>query len=553
MWQLLKDLLLSRPKGAAEPMGSAALRRDHPQAGGWKDCNFLERVTVNTLELTDCAAFSRWPKGLTVRGKVTLIRCHNLLELPKDLHVAGSLFIEHCPKLRGLPEGLRVDGDLRVANCASFERIGAGARVKGITELLRLPVFSEWFPEELLGESLVMSDCPSVRDLALSERVTGPVKVQACNALTELRAARVSLRWDVRIESCAALKALPREVQIDGNLVLRDCANLEQMPETLRAWKVDLRDCPRVERLPERIEARTIELTRLPRLAHWPERVRAVPYLTVSDCRLFPGFGPEPLSCSQLRLLGCSAVQGLPERLSACELLEITASPWLTALPKELTVGWSLRLGDCHNLRALPEELYLSEQLSLRGCTGLTRMPRILMIGSPGQQRQALLDLRGCTGLREIPHGVSLWGAIDVAGSGIRSLPESLGQTGILWNGVEVDARIAFAPETLSADEVMAERNAEVRRIMMQRMGLARFMKEAKAHVLNQDRDAGGPRRLLRIHDGRQAIVCLHVFCPSTGREYMLRVPPHMDTCHEAAAWMAGFNDPSQYAPMVET
>jgi hypothetical protein len=33
----------------------------------------------------------------------------------------------------------------------------------------------------------------------------------------------------------------------------------------------------------------------------------------------------------------------------------------------------------------------------------------------------------------------------------------------------------------------------------------------------------------------------------------MLRVPPTVRTCHEAVAWTAGFDDPEQYTPRVET
>jgi len=40
---------------------------------------------------------------------------------------------------------------------------------------------------------------------------------------------------------------------------------------------------------------------------------------------------------------------------------------------------------------------------------------------------------------------------------------------------------------------------------------------------------------------------------PSTGRQSVLRVPPDMETCQQAAAWVAGFDDPKNYRPQVET
>jgi|GEM_PF-5634718 len=48
-------------------------------------------------------------------------------------------------------------------------------------------------------------------------------------------------------------------------------------------------------------------------------------------------------------------------------------------------------------------------------------------------------------------------------------------------------------------------------------------------------------------------LVGLNCRCPSTGREYLLRVPPMTKTCHEAAAWIAGFDDPRDYHPDQET
>ena len=89
---------------------------------------------------------------------------------------------------------------------------------------------------------------------------------------------------------------------------------------------------------------------------------------------------------------------------------------------------------------------------------------------------------------------------------------------------------------------------------MIERMGYTRFAREANAKVLDEDRDAGGKRQLLRIElQEDEPLVCLSCSCPSTARQYFLRVPPAMTSCHEAAAWIAGFDDASLYRPLVET
>ena len=77
---------------------------------------------------------------------------------------------------------------------------------------------------------------------------------------------------------------------------------------------------------------------------------------------------------------------------------------------------------------------------------------------------------------------------------------------------------------------------------------------EAGARTLDRDTDAGGPRQLLHIAIPEdEDLVGLNCFCPSTGRQYLLRVPPSLTTCHQAAAWLAGFDDPDRYHPDIET
>jgi hypothetical protein len=150
-------------------------------------------------------------------------------------------------------------------------------------------------------------------------------------------------------------------------------------------------------------------------------------------------------------------------------------------------------------------------------------------------------------------------GPIDVAGSGLRGLPERLSRSArILWRGVVVPPDVIFRPETLTPEQILGQRNAELRRVMLERVGLDRVLQKAKAEVVDSDRDAGGVRRLVRMalagRFGRDRDRCyLHCQCPSTGREYLLRVPPETRTCRQAAAWLAGFEDPEAYRPVLET
>jgi hypothetical protein len=166
----------------------------------------------------------------------------------------------------------------------------------------------------------------------------------------------------------------------------------------------------------------------------------------------------------------------------------------------------------------------------------------------------AQLNLSECTGIAALPDGLTVGSWLDLAHTGIRSLPASLSGVRLRWRGVPIDERIAFRPHTITAREVLNEQNAELRRVLLERMGYEAFLAEAQAMVLDRDRDAGGERRLLWVPlAGDEDLVCLAVYCPSTGRQYILRVPPSTRTCHQAAAWIAGYDNPDDYRPIQET
>jgi hypothetical protein len=159
--------------------------------------------------------------------------------------------------------------------------------------------------------------------------------------------------------------------------------------------------------------------------------------------------------------------------------------------------------------------------------------------------------------LRDLPGSLRITGWIDVAQSGLaesKRLPASLNGVDIRWQGVRIEERILLRPETITVAEILGENNAERRRVLVDRFGISRFMKESNAAVLDEDTDTGGKRQLLRVElKDDEPLVTLSCLCPSTGRHYFLRVPPDVQTCHHAAAWIAGFDDPDQYHPTLET
>lgn len=290
--------------------------------------------------------------------------------------------------------------------------------------------------------------------------------------------------------------------------------------------------------------------------------------LDLSDCTAFQNL-PERLTCFELRLANTKVLQ-LPDDLRVESILELSGCGVLKSLPPRLSVG-TLNLRGCRSLAELPEDLDVwfldltgcwsfrrwpqrakirSGRLTLRGCTALNSLP-------PYLGPLAALNVRDCPNLRELPDSIRITGWIDVAQSGLaetRRLPASLDGVDIRWQGVRIDERILLRPESIRLDEILGEANAERRRVLIDRFGVSRFMSESGAAVLDTDRDPGGERQLLRVElQGDEPIVTLSCSCPSTGRRYFLRVPPTVSSCHQAAAWIAGFDDPDQYHPILET
>ncbi len=161
------------------------------------------------------------------------------------------------------------------------------------------------------------------------------------------------------------------------------------------------------------------------------------------------------------------------------------------------------------------------------------------------------LRLTDCEHLTELPDDLVLGGPIEVGGSGLRDLSPSLANARLLWRGVLVPPDVVFHPERLAPLDVLRQPNAELRRVMVERLGAESLLAGVKAQTVDADTDAGGERKLVHVPaPNYRFLVCR---CPSTARQYLLRVPPATHTCHQAAAWMAGFDDPADYRPRVET
>lgn len=116
------------------------------------------------------------------------------------------------------------------------------------------------------------------------------------------------------------------------------------------------------------------------------------------------------------------------------------------------------------------------------------------------------------------------------------------------WHGTMVPRRVVDG-HFLDAERILAEPNSELRRMMIERYGLARFREEARADRLHRDHWGTLWRVPVR---GDEPVVTVEVVnstpeLDGTRRRYELRVPPGMRTALEAVAWTFGLS-PRDYA-----
>jgi hypothetical protein len=458
----------------------------------------------------------RAPAGILVQGDLSFDGERELAALPEGLEVR-SLSVSRCEGLRALPAGLR---------CFRLDISGTPlTELPGDTQVTEVVVARRCaelasLPDGLRLDWLDVSDCRQLRSLPAGLR---------CHRLSISHTPIASLPPDLEVtdtleaDGCDELASLPAGLRLRW-LDVSDCVRLTTLPDDLRVTgTLDVRGCVHLERLPTGLELDELDATGCIWLAALPDDLKVTRQLTLSGCTSLEALPPH-LPVRRLRLDGCTALRALSEGLDAT-FLDISGCAALEGWPRT----------DLGSLR----------QLMMRNCRRLRGLP-------PGVSRLTHLDITGCTGLHTLPEELRVsW--MEVGDSALESVPPRM-ESKLRWRGVRVPDVVVLHPEKLAVRDILAEDNTEVRRVMIERMGYERFMYEAGAVILAEDHDPGGPRQLLRVEIPRdEPLVCLAVSDPSTGRQYVLRVPPNMTSCRQAAAWIAGFDDPDEYHPVAET
>ncbi len=122
------------------------------------------------------------------------------------------------------------------------------------------------------------------------------------------------------------------------------------------------------------------------------------------------------------------------------------------------------------------------------------------------------------------------------------------------FHGVVVPRYALLPAESLPADKIENERNIETRRVLIEKYGTARFLRDTKAELIHRD-ECGELYRKQLFGDEPLVMVCVTDATPDASgkrRQYFLRVPPTITTAKAAVAW--SFDMPEdEYRPSVES
>ena len=111
------------------------------------------------------------------------------------------------------------------------------------------------------------------------------------------------------------------------------------------------------------------------------------------------------------------------------------------------------------------------------------------------------------------------------------------------WHGVDVPEWVIREPDRITVETIDAETNAEVRRVLVERFGVERLIREGGSVLVDEDASGRLWRRDLGGRWNREepiSMVEVENSTPEpdgTRKTYFLRVPPTVRTAREAVAW----------------
>lgn len=283
------------------------------------------------------------------------------------------------------------------------------------------------------------------------------------------------------------------------------------------------------------------------RLDALPRGLHVRDTLNLSDCHSLAVLPKDLEVDGTLDLTGCAKLCELPAGLRVGRDLILRGCKSLPCLPSGVRIGRHLDMCDCTSLVSLPDRLFVEGSVDLTNCVNLKSLPKRMWV-------RGNLILHGCESLSTLPSGLFVGGVMDLGGTRVGVCPPGLSCGGFAWNGQKVATRVASRPETITVKEIIEEKDAALRRVLLERFTVERFIMQAKAEVLDWEPKVSGERKLLRVKlPGDEDLVCLTVQCPATGALFVRRVPPQVRSCRDTAVWTGSFDQVEDYRPFAET
>lgn len=122
------------------------------------------------------------------------------------------------------------------------------------------------------------------------------------------------------------------------------------------------------------------------------------------------------------------------------------------------------------------------------------------------------------------------------------------------WNGRMIPDYFIENPDKITAKYIQSEENAELRQIALTIYGQERYLKDIKAKKLHEDKYGILHAYTDELLGEIKVVEVVNSTAEPDGtfKRYFLRVPPEMQTAHEAVAWT--FNKTAEeYNPDIET
>ena len=117
------------------------------------------------------------------------------------------------------------------------------------------------------------------------------------------------------------------------------------------------------------------------------------------------------------------------------------------------------------------------------------------------------------------------------------------------WKGIMVPEHIIEQPETITAKGILKENNTEIRRAMVDIIGIEKFIVDSKGKTLDEQ----GEYELLEVPylDGG-SMIALKMRCPTTSAIYVHTVHPSVTNVEQALAWKRGEDNFQKARPYKE-